>query len=363
MNQLFGRTAIGGMELRNRFVRSATAEGLTDGTNVGDQLVGMYRKLARGGVALITTGYSFVNKKGQSISKMVGLDESADLAGMRSLTAAVHDEGAKIIAQLVHAGANRFFDPGFPPQGPSAVQNRTSKAVPVEMTEKEISQTVRDFASAAKRAVACGFDAVQIHAAHEYLLSAFLSPFSNTRTDRYGGTIQNRARLPFEVYQAIRSAVGSGFPVTVKINAKDYYDDGLTAKDSAWVCRELSAIGVDAIEISATGGPEFMKIFSDIDGPAKEAYLERFAKDFKPQIKCPLILVGGLRSLGVVERLCKEGTADFFSMARPLLSEPDLISRWKSGDTRTARCISCNKCLFTMLQGGVARCYQFDGDA
>ena len=360
MSKLFENTAIGGMELRNRFIRSATAEAITDGTKVSRRLVDMYRDLAVGGVALITTGYAFISKKGQSIEKMIGFDDGADSTGLSSLAGAVHDEGAKIMAQLVHAGGNRLFDPGFPPEGPSAVQNRMSQATPVEMTEQDIKQTVKDFASAAKRAVEFGFDAVQIHAAHEYLLSSFLSPFSNTRTDRYGGSIENRARLLFEVYQAVRTAVGSSFPVTVKINVIDYYDDGLTPDDSAWVCRELSALGIDAIEISATGGPEFMGIFTAIDEPSKEAYLEKYAKQVKSQIDCPLILVGGIRSLEVAERLNSDKAADFISMARPLLSEPDLIKKWETGKAKKARCISCAKCLVTLLQGGEARCYHFE---
>lgn len=365
MSQLFEGAAIGGMDLRNRFVRSATAEGMTDGTAVSDKLVEMYRALARGGVGLITTGFSHVSKKGQAIERMIALDDTADTAGLRSLTDAVHEEGARIMAQLAHGGANRYFDPGFPPEAPSAVRNRMSEAMPmpVAMTKADIAQTVRDFAKAAKNAVETGFDAVQIHAAHEYLLSEFLSPFSNTRTDRYGGLIENRARLLFEIYQAVRDAVGSDFPVTVKIHAKEYYDDGLTLEDAAWVCRELSAMGIDAIELHVFGGPEFLGIFVNIDEPGKEAYVGQYAKEIRPQIDCPLILNGGLRSLDVVERLYEEQAADYFSLASPLVSEPDLINKWQSGESRTTRCVSCRKCLFTVVQGGVARCYHFDGDA
>ena len=150
--------------------------------------------------------------------------------------------------------------------------------------------------------------------------------------------------------------------ITVKIHGKEYAPGGLTAEDANWVCRELSAMGVDAIELHAFGGPEFMSMFTNIDEPGKEAYVEPLAKELKSQIDCSLILNGGLRSLDVIERLQTEQVADFFSLSSPLVSEPDLLKKWQSGESRTARCISCRKCLFTMLQGGVARCYQFEGD-
>lgn len=361
MNLPFEKTAIGSMELRNCFIRSATGENMSAGANVSDTLIGCYRELAEGGVALITTGMSFVSGKGQAIPNMLGMDETADASGLKKLSTTAHDGGAKIMAQLVHAGSNRLFDPGFPPLAPSAVQNRSSQAMPVEMTEQDIADVVKDFAAAAKRAVEYGFDAVQIHAAHEYLLSEFLSPFSNLRTDQYGGSIENRARIIFEVYQAIRNAVGGSYPVTVKINAKEYYDDGLTWEDCSWVCRELAALGIDAIELSAFGGQDFFPVFSDITDPSREAYTEQLSKELKSQVDCPVILVGGIRSMGVIERLLNEQATDFISLSRPLISEPDLINKYQSGASSKARCISCNKCLFSVLQGtDVARCLHFE---
>lgn len=293
---------------------------------------------------------------------MLSFGEGADEDGLKKLSGTVHDEGAKIMAQLVHAGSNRMFDPGFPAEGPSAVPHRMSQVTPVQMSADDISQVIKDYAVAAARAVEYGYDAVQIHAAHEYLLSSFLSPFSNNRTDQYGGSIENRARLLFEVYRAVRDVVGDDFPVTVKINIRDFYDDGLTADDSAWVCRELSAMGINAIEVSATGGPEFMGMFTSIDDQSKEAYLEDLAKNLRPQIDCPLILVGGVRSYDVADRITSENTADFISMSRPLISEPDLINQWNAGTKKDSRCISCAKCLMNVLQGGEVRCYEFEPD-
>lgn len=361
MNQLYEMSAIGNMELRNRFVRSGTAENMTEGTTVTDALVDRYHELAEGGVALIATGFGYVSKKGQAMPNMLAFDDTADEAGHKRLVAAAHEGGAKIMAQLAHAGSNRLFDAGFPPLAPSAVQNRQSQAMPVAMSGQDIAEVIKDFAAAAGRAAALGYDAVQIHVAHEYLLSQFLSPYTNQRTDQYGGSIENRARLVFEVYRAVRNAVGNSFPVTVKIDSKQYYEDGLTWEDSSWVCRELSALGIDAIELSAIGGPDFFGIFAGITDESREAFLAGFAKELKSQIDTPVMLVGGLRSLDVIERLCAEGTTDYFSMSRSLISEPDLISKFQTGATRKARCISCTQCLMGVLQGtDIARCHQFE---
>lgn len=360
MNQLFQKTTIRNMELRNHFVRSATAMGTADNGEVTEELIKTFSDLAEGGVGLIITGMAHVSKKGQSMSALVGVDEESRMPGLQKLVAVAHKHGAKIMAQLVHAGSKRHYDSGFPVEAPSAVKDRTTQIEPVAMTLEDINKTVNDFSSAAKLAKKSGFDAIQIHAAHEYLLSAFLSPYSNQRIDNYGGAIENRARIIFEVYQAVRTAVGPDYPVTIKINVKDVYEIGLTWEDSAWICQELSTMGIDAIELSISGGQEFLDMFLNITSTEKEAYLKSYAREIKSRIKCPLILVGGFRSLEVINELFDEGSVDFFSMARPFISEPNLISRWQSNDLRKARCISCSKCVFTLMEGGIAKCYEFE---
>jgi len=363
MEQLFQKTTIGNMELPNHFVRSATALGTANNSEVTDELVKTFSDLAEGGVGLIITGMSHVNKKGQAMAALVGVDTESRMPGLQKLVAAAHKHGTKIMVQLVHAGAKRFYDSGFPAEGPSAVKDRTTQIEPVAMTLEDINETINDFAKAAALAKKSGFDAIQIHGAHEYLLSAFLSSYTNQRTDNYGGSIENRARIVFEVYQAIRNEVGQDFPVTIKINAEDLYDIGLSWNDSAWICQELSDMGIDAIELSISGGEEFLKMFSNITSTDKEAYLKSYARELKPRIKCPLILVGGLRSLEVMNELFEEGSVDFFSMSRPLISEPNLINRWQTGDRKKARCLSCNKCIFTLLQGeGIAKCYKYENN-
>jgi 2,4-dienoyl-CoA reductase-like NADH-dependent reductase (Old Yellow Enzyme family) len=359
MNTLFAESKIGTMTLSNRFVRSGTAMGFADNGEVTGALIEAYKNLAAGKVGLIITGFAFVGPKGQVLRAMLGFEDDRRIDGLTKLTDAVHSEGAKIVAQLAHGGSKRYFDAGVPLEGPSAIMDPMSQLTPEEMTIADIEACVADFSAAARRAVGAGFDGVQIHAAHGYLLSQFLAPYANKRTDQYGGGIENRARIILEIYRAVKRELGDSCPVLIKIDAKQYADEGLEWEEAKWVCRELDQLGIDAIELSAIGGPEFMEIFSDIDKPEREAYLKDFAKDLKATVSCPVIMCGGVRSLDLAETLYEQGTADFYSLARPLVTEPDLVSRWMNGNKKKSRCISCNKCLFTVLQGGETRCYQF----
>ncbi|MEE9614655.1 MAG: NADH:flavin oxidoreductase [Thermodesulfobacteriota bacterium] len=364
MSELFENVSIGTMELRNRFVRSATWEGMAaeDG-GVTDGLVEIYRDLAKGGVGLILTGFAFVNKRGKCNAGMLGADDDALIPGLKKIADVVHAEGGKVALQIAHGGAQSRFETGFPLEAPSAVKERAFGTEPEEMTVDDIRRTVTDFAEAARRAKEAGFDGVEMHAAHGYLLSEFLSPYTNRREDEYGGPIETRARIVVEVYEAIREKVGTDWPVMVKINSADFVAPGLTAAESVIVCKKLSDIGIDAIELSG-GTPasgERMPAREGIDGPEKEAYFRVCAKEFRPEITCPLILVGGVRSIEVAEAIYEEGTADFFSLARPLISEPDLINRWAGGDRRRARCISCNKCLMAAVKEGRLYCVTYSG--
>ncbi|MBI1811411.1 MAG: NADH:flavin oxidoreductase, partial [Nitrospirae bacterium] len=323
MSELFQKAFIGNMEIRNRFVRSATWEGMAgENGEVTEPLIEIYRDLAKGGVGLILTGAAFFTKRGKAIFNQLGADNNALIPGLKRLTEAVHRQGGKIALQLGHV-------------------------MPVEMSINDIKRVVNEFAEAARRAKESGFDGVEIHAAHGYLLSQFLSPYSNRRTDEYGGSIENRARIIFEIYDAVREKIGRDYPVMIKINSSDFDGGaGLSPEDSLWVCKRLSDMGIDAIELSGgiLASGELMPARAGINSPEKEAYFRDYAKQFKLHLKCPLILVGGLRSLEVMEDIYREGSAQFFSISRPLISEPDLIKKWQSGDRKKARCISCNKC-------------------
>jgi 2,4-dienoyl-CoA reductase-like NADH-dependent reductase (Old Yellow Enzyme family) len=194
---------------------------------------------------------------------------------------------------------------------------------------------------------------VQIHYAHGYLLSQFLSPIFNRRRDEYGGSVVNRARIHLEVYHAIREAVGTSFPVLIKMNCRDFMENGLSLDDSIEAAGLLAAAGLDAIEVSGgllTGG-KLNPSRPGIDSEEKEAYFSEELRAFRKAIHIPLILVGGNRSFEVAERLVQNGLADYISMSRPFIREPDLINRWKAGDRRRAECLSDNLCFKPGMEG------------
>jgi 2,4-dienoyl-CoA reductase-like NADH-dependent reductase (Old Yellow Enzyme family) len=209
------------------------------------------------------------------------------------------------------------------------------------------------------RAKSAGFDGVQIHGAHGFLLSEFLSPAYNKRLDAYGGPIENRARFLLDVYQAIRDVVGKDYPVMVKINCRDFIENGLTVADSIKTINLLAESGLDAFEVS--GGMLTERKLSPvrpwIDSVEKEAYFQEEARDFRKQIHIPLILLGGIRSLEVAEKLVEEGTADYISMARPFIREPGLINRWKAGERSKAQCLSDNRCILAGREGKGIYCH------
>jgi 2,4-dienoyl-CoA reductase-like NADH-dependent reductase (Old Yellow Enzyme family) len=354
MSELFETCTMGNLELRNRFVRSATWEGMAtvDG-EVTDALVNLYRDLAKGKIGLAILSAASVDPRGKGMPGMIAIDRDDLIPGLARIAGAVHDEDGKIVAQIYHCGSHVNVDAEWSPEAPSAVEDKLSGKMPEVMGADAIARVVEAFAGAAQRTKESGFDGVQLHCAHGYLLSQFLSPYTNVRADNFGGAIENRARFVFDVYEAVRARVGQGYPILLKINVEDFHDGGLSAEDSLWVCEQLDAKGIDAIELSGgtpsagRNGPIRSKIFE----PSKEAYFREHAKRVTARVKCPVVLVGGVRSLEVIEDLYAESVAQFFSMSRPLISEPDLVKRWISGTTRKARCASCNKCFETGFKG------------
>jgi 2,4-dienoyl-CoA reductase-like NADH-dependent reductase (Old Yellow Enzyme family) len=275
------------------------------------------------------------------------------------MTEAVHRGGGVIAVQMMHVGL--FGDSQLTGQevlGPSALVTEKG-TTGREMTKEEILQVIGSFRDAAARAKKAGFDGIQIHAAHGFLLSQFLSPFFNKRGDEYGGSIENRARIVLEVVRSVREAVGTDFPVLVKINSQDKLEGGFDVDDMLQAAGLLEQSGVDAIEMSGgtalslrAGKPD--DSFSPVT--KKGVYYEEAAKRFKKQIGIPLILVGGIRSYSDSQRLVEEGIADYIALCRPLIREPDLIKRWKSGDTRDSECVSDNACFRPAMEGKGVYC-------
>lgn len=354
MASLFEETQINGMVLANRFVRSATWEGMAgDDGSATPRLIDYMAALTRGGVGLIISGHTYVHKDGQATPRQLGVYSDDLVPGLIAMADAVHENNGKIVLQLAHAGL--FADAGQTGHAPFAVSNieGMAKSPHIELTADGIGKIVLAFSEAATRAKKSGFDGVQIHSAHGYLLSQFLSPAFNRRTDDYGGSIENRARALLEVLRAVRGVVGPDYPVLVKMNGRDDIDNGLGLEDSLQVGRMLAHGGIDAIELSGgflTGG-KLSPSRSRIDSEEKEAYFRQEAKSFREQIGVPLILVGGNRSFQMAERIVTEGTADYISLCRPLIREPGLINRWKSGNLAKSACISDNQCFSPAMAG------------
>jgi len=354
MTKLFTPSQINGMTLSNRFVRSATWSGMaTDDGASTPQLVDLMSDLAKGGVGLIISGHAYVRQDGQAGPWQLGIYKDELVPGLQDIAQAVHENGGKIILQLAHAG---FYAKSAltrqTPLPPSNIDG-LSKKPRKEMSVQDIKEMVNSFGEAARRAKKAGFDGVEIHSAHGYLLSQFLSPFFNRRTDEYGGKIQNRAKILLEVLETIRNVVGRNYPILVKLNSQDFIENGLKLEDSIRVGAMLSEGGIDGIELS--GGlltsPKLGPSRRGITSQDKEAYFRDEAESFKETINVPLILVGGIRSYNVADQLIDEGVADYISMSRPFIREPDLINRWKAGDLRKAACISVNKCFSPAMAG------------
>jgi 2,4-dienoyl-CoA reductase-like NADH-dependent reductase (Old Yellow Enzyme family) len=361
MARLFETTAINTMNLENRFVRSATWEGMAgeDGSCT-PRLIDLMVELAKGGVGLIISSHTYVSREGQAGPWQLGIYSNELIPNLREMTEAVHRQGGKIGLQLAHAGCRADFNlTGMQPLGPS-LKEKESGPLCREMTQEEIRQTIEAFAKGATRAQKSGFDGVQIHAAHGFLLSQFLSPFYNKRKDDYGGTIENRARIVLEVFQGIRDAVGDRFPVLIKMNSEDFLDTGLSVEEMVQVGAMLERAGIDAIELSggtADSGKLVPVRKGRIDSEQDEAYYRGAAKRYKEKISVPLILVGGIRSYSVAEQLVETGLADYISLSRPFIREPHLIDRWKSGDTGKATCLSDNMCFNPIRAGQGLYCY------
>ncbi|MFP4482387.1 MAG: NADH:flavin oxidoreductase [Thermovirgaceae bacterium] len=348
MKKLFDNVDIGSMTLKNRFVRSATWERKADEKGyLTKELSKVYEELARGGIGMIITGYAFVHPEEQPNPGMMGICDDSFIDGYRQFTGMVHESGGRIVMQIAYGGTRT----GFCPEkrviwGPSAVPEYSTGVVAKEMTAENIHDLVKVFGDAADRVKKSGFDGVQLHGAHGYLLGQFLSPLHNQRKDKYGGTRENRARIILEVFEEVRGRVGPSFPVLIKINSEDCVPGGATFEDCRYVCRALSGAGIDAIEISggigAAGTP--YSSHRPVSSEKDEAYFSEAAAAVAAEVDTPIILVGGLRSPAVMQRLLEITEIACFALSRPFLAEPHLVKRWESGDLTKARCLSCNRC-------------------
>ena len=375
MSILFKKGKIGNLTLKNRFVRSATAELLaSDDCRVTDQYINAFSRLAKGGVGLIITGNYYVNNIGRSIPRTIIVDKDEIINDLKRVTAVVHENGGKVIAQINHGG--RQCNPEIikeTPVAPSQVRDPVSFVKPREMLEIEIEDTINDFAKAAGRIKKAGFDGVQVHAAHGYLVNQFLSGHTKRRKDKWGGSIDNRMRFLVEIYKEIRLVVGPEFPVLIKINSEDFVSGGLTLNEAVLVCKKLDELGINAIEVSG-GTPEkgMVTIRGDIPRDLlmrnrsfferilirlfeksirkhslfEEAYFLQQAAIIKKEVTAPIITVGGIRNRAVMEDALNSGKADFISMCRPFIRHPNLVNLMEKNEKNPITCTNCNMCTF-----------------
>jgi 2,4-dienoyl-CoA reductase-like NADH-dependent reductase (Old Yellow Enzyme family) len=382
----FAPARLGPITLRNRIIKSATFEGVMPDALVTEQLIEYHRKVAAGGVGMNTVAYIAVSPDGRTNGACIWMRDEA-IPGLRQLTDAIHAEGAKASAQIGHAGlvadARSNGVTGF---APSKRFNPLSMRMTPAATEADLERVIEDFARTARGCEAAGFDAVEVHLGHNYLLSSFLAPGLNDRKDRWGGSLENRARLARDVMRAVHDAVGGRIAILAKLNMIDAVRGGLKEVESLEVARMLEADGsLDAFVM--TGGSSFgnpMFLFRG-DGPRKdfaatlpfflrmgfklvgkkfmpdlpfeEAYFEEQARRFKDTLDLPVILLGGINKLETIERALDDGF-EFVQMGRALLREPDLLNKMQDGRQSEGICIHCNRCMPSIYSG--TRCVLID---
>jgi 2,4-dienoyl-CoA reductase-like NADH-dependent reductase (Old Yellow Enzyme family) len=397
MPALFEKSAIKSMQLKNRLVRSATVERMGDDKGLPtENLTRLYERLAKGGVGLIITGMAYVSADGKGFPKgQSGIDRDESVDAWRDLTRHVHGlgTGVKIAMQIAHAGRQTTRAAiGVQPMAPSAVKDGSSFVTPREMTEDDIERTIEAFAQAARRVKESGFDAVQIHGGHGYLVNGFLNPYTNRRTDRWGGSLENRMRFVSEVYSRSRRLVGDEFPILIKISAYDHMilkgKKGIALDEAVITAEKLSAMGIDGIEAScgiAEDGMSTLRGRLPVDvlvedlGMFKKSALMRFAirhfgdrlmktqpftedynraaaRSIKQRVNVPVFAVGGIIRPSTMEDIVASGDADYISLSRSLIFSPIFPRKIQEGSREPSACIHCNHCLF-YLGLEPLRCY------
>jgi 2,4-dienoyl-CoA reductase-like NADH-dependent reductase (Old Yellow Enzyme family)/thioredoxin reductase len=354
--KLFSPGTIGRMELRNRVVMAPMVVALgSESGAVTERNVEYYARRAEGGAALVIVEATYVGTDGRGFGCQIGLDRDALVPGHVELVEAVHRHGARIAVQIHHAGSRS--NPaltGGELLAPSAVAQDGSAFVPREMSHPEIEAVAERFGRAALRAQRAGYDAVEIHGAHGYLLHQFLSPATNKRTDEYGGSRENRLRFPALVIRRVREAVGARFPIIFRLSAEGGY--GLD--EAVELSAALPGFGVDAIHVSVNGTAPVALVPPDTSPMARpEGWLTRHAAAIKQRVSVPVIVVGEIRNPAFAEDVLARGQADFIALGRPFLADPDWPAKAEAGrDDEIRRCISCDHCRLAILWNRPVRC-------
>lgn len=341
MTCLFESLTAGRLSVRNRIMRSATAEIRSDPDTglPGESLQAVYRALAAGGVGLIVTGHAYVDRVGKAHGRMSSIAEDVAIPAWRETIRPAQQLGARVLLQINHGGAS--VNPAVTPQplSPSGVATN-SQVQPCEMTCKEIEAAIYAYGQAARRAKEAGFDGVQLHGAHGYLISQFLMPATNRREDGWGGSLAHRQRFLREVVREVRRQVGADWPVWIKLGVAGALQSGFGLLEGAATAALCAECGVDAVEISHAGSlPEYLG--SRRDGwylPLATAVRQAVGPDY------PLALVGGFRTHALMESVIAHEIVQWVSLSRPLIAEPDLPARLQSDETDRAACVRCDRC-------------------
>ena len=380
---------LGPVALRNRIIKSATFEGVTRGALVSDELIDFHVRVGEGGIGMTTVAYLAVSPEGRTERDQIYWRPEA-LPGLRRLTDAVHATGARVSAQIGHAGpvANSRSNK-LPSLSPSARPNPLAMAIDRRASVEDIHRIVRQHGEATRAAIDAGFDAVEVHLGHNYLASSFLSPGINRRRDDFGGTLENRARFPRMILEAVREAAGSQIAVLAKTNMADGARGGLWLDESLAFAKMVEQDGhVDALEL--TGGSSLLNPMYLFRGdiplnamartqtpllqlgmkmfgwavfkkyPYEPLYFADYARQFRAELKLPLILLGGITNLEAMETAMADGF-EFVAMARALLREPDLIRSIEKDSSKRSLCIHCNLCAASIFTG--TRCPLVPGAA
>ncbi len=354
MASIFEPMKIGRLELENRFVRSATWDAAADDSGiVTEASLALYRELGRGRIGLIISGFAYVSSIQQAAIRQYGIHDDAMIPGLRRMVDVTRSDGARIAVQIGGAGIQLGLLPPREGAMHAAVSTRPEVGRPHrEMNDDEVEATIEDFVAAAVRGREAGFDAIQLHGAHGYLMSQFQSPMSNRREDRWGGSPENRRRFHLEVVRRVRQAIGTDFPLMIKYGVKDASDRGLSLEEGIETVRQMVTAGLDAIEVSTGIGDVIPAVCK---GDEVTPYRD-FAAAVGRAVDVPVIAVAGVRRLATAEDIVSSGDADMVALSRPLIREPGLVARWGNGETSPATCISCNRCGTDASRGDSLEC-------
>ncbi len=349
MAGVFDSLTVNKLVLPNRFLRSATMDSMAEGGMVTETQIEMYRELGKGEIGLIISHGLYPTKEGQCSSGQLGVESDAAIKSLRRLVNAVHLGGGRIAAQILHGGW--MCNPkvtGLPPVGPSELIHPASGLQVRQLSSGEIYELAEKYAQAAARIIEAGFDAVQLHGAHSWLISAFLSPATNRRQDEWGGSLENRARFIREIYRGIRKVSGPDYPVLIKLGLQDYHPQGKPVSEGIEIAKLLQQDGFDAIEVSEGLEQDF---FHHIRREAVKPYYLAECEQAKKVLSLPLILVGGMRKLSDIRQVLDNNIADAVSLCRPFIHNPYLVRDLVNGISDSSACTSCNECMTKMGKG------------